>query len=127
MKLLYITISVLLPATIYAQQEVQKKETHHPKAGFGVSIVQTQPEFPGGDDTLNAFLVNNIQYPREAKMKGISGRVYVGFLIDRAGKMSNERVLSGINDELDAEAMRVVRLMPDWKPGTRSGETVDVQ
>ena len=127
MKLLYITISVLLPAAIHAQSGIQKKENQRVKAGFGVTVVQTQPEFPGGEDSLNSFLVENIKYPRDAKLSGIQGRVYVGFLIDHSGKISFERILSGINDELDTEAMRVVRAMPDWKAGTRGGQNVDVQ
>lgn len=127
MKLLHITIALLLPASMYAQSGSQKKENQHVKAGFGVSVVQTQPEFPGGEDSLNNFLMENINYPHEAKLKGISGRVYVGFLIDKTGKIRNERVLNGINDELDTEAIRVVRLMPDWKPATRVGQSVDLQ
>ena len=127
MKLLYITLSVLLPAALYAQTGNQNKENQRVKAGFGVTVVQTQPEFPGGEDSLNNYLVENIKYPREAKLDGKQGRVYVGFLIDKKGKISFERVLSGISDELDTEAMRVVRSMPDWKPGTRGGENVDVQ
>ena len=127
MKLAYVTIAILLPAAMYAQSGVQKKENQRVKAGFGVSIVQTQPEFPNGEDSLNNFLLEQINYPHEAKLKGISGRVYVGFLIDKTGKLSNERVLNGVVEELDAEAIRVVRLMPDWKPATRSGQNVDSQ
>jgi TonB family protein len=112
---------------MYAQTGMQKIENQRVKAGFGVAVVQTQPEFPGGDENLSAFLIENIKYPHESKVKGISGRVYVGFLIDKNGKLSHERVLSGVNDELDSEAIRVVRTMPDWKPGTQGGQNVDIQ
>ena len=127
MRLYYITALMLLPASMYAQSGTKKTGNHPVKAGFGVTVVQTQPEFPGGEEGLNSFIVDQIKYPREAKVNGIEGKVYVGFLVDKTGKISNERILSGINDELDAEAIRVIRTMPDWKPGTRGGENVDVQ
>ena len=127
MKLIYIAALMFLPATLFGQSEPNKTGNQRVKAGFGVTVVQTQPEFPGGDLSLNGFLVDQLKYPREAKLNGIEGKVYVGFLVNKTGKISNERVLAGINDDLDAEAIRVIRSMPDWMPGTRGGQNVDVQ
>jgi len=127
MKLVLITATILLPVAIYAQSDSPKASNQHVKAGFGVTISQSEPQFPGGEESLNNYLTENLKYPRGPKLDGIQGRVYVGFLVDKTGKISRERVLNGVNDELDAEAIRVVRSMPDWKPGTRAGETIDVQ
>jgi TonB family protein len=127
MKLHLITAIILLPATIYAQSGSTKSSNQHVKAGFGVTIAQSEPQYPGGEEALNNFLSENLKYPRESKLNGTQGRVYVGFLVDKTGKISHERVLNGVNDELDAEAIRVVRNMPDWKPGLRAGEAIDVQ
>lgn len=99
----------------------------HAKAGFGVTVVQTQPHFPGGDDSLIAFLKNNLRYPEEAKLAWIQGRVFVGFLIDHNGKIRDVKILSGVNQQLDDEALRAVHLMPDWIPGTIGGTNVDVR
>ena len=97
------------------------------KAGFGVSVVQTQPQFPGGEDSLLSFLKKNLRYPEEAKLAWIQGRVFVGFLIDHNGKIKDVKILSSVNQQLDDEALRVVHMMPDWTPGTVSGTNVDVQ
>ena len=125
MKIL-ITISLLLSAVILCHSQ----DTTHiqpGKKGFGVSVEQLLPEFPGGDDSLQAFLKRNISYPREAKINRIQGRVYIGFLVDKNGKIANPKVLSSASKELDEEAMRVVKIMPEWKPGTKGGTFVDVQ
>ena len=95
--------------------------------GFGVSVNQVQPEYPGGLDSLQAFLNDNLIYPEKAKKEHIQGKVYVGFMVDRKGKIVNPKVLSTASEELDKEALRVVGLMPDWQPGTAGGTAVDVQ
>lgn len=94
----------------------------HVKAGFGVTVVQSQPQFPGGEDSLISFLKNNLRYPPEAKLAWIQGRVFVGFMIDYTGKIKDIKVLSGVNQQLDDEALRVVHMMPEWIPG-KIGET----
>jgi TonB family protein len=95
--------------------------------GFGVAVVQIQPVFSGGNDSLQAFLKRNIRYPQQAKINRIQGRVYIGFMVDRNGKIVNPNILSSASPELDEEAMRVVKLMPDWTPGTAGGSAIDVQ
>jgi TonB family protein len=121
MKTIYLAAAILAVSVSFAQ------DTERVKAGFGVTVVQTQPEFPGGPDSLQAFLSNNLTYPREAKLDRINGRVYISFVIDEKGKINNPKVLSGVNSQLDDEALRVVKLMPDWKPGTKANEPVKVQ
>ena len=128
MKLFYLTVAVFLAFDSLAQIPTQQKKEHQRvKAGFGVTVVQTQPEYPGGQDSLESYLKKNMIYPLHSKLDGIQGRVYVGFLIDKNGKIKNSRILSGVNEELNNEALRLVGTFPDWKPGTRSGNAVDVQ
>ena len=89
-------------------------------------IVEQMPEFPGGEAELILYISKNIHYPQEAKEKGIQGRVFIGFVIEKDGSVSNIRNLRGVDSELDAEAMRVVESMPRWKPGMHRGEPVRV-
>src|SRR5690349_2853696 len=127
MKNILSLILVLLAFKTTIAQSQSKAENQKVKAGFGVTIAQTPAQFPGGPDSLFNFLSNNLTYPRHAKLEGIYGRVYVGFLVDKTGKLKNFRILSGVTEELNDEAMRVVKAMPDWTPGTRAGEKIDVQ
>lgn len=98
----------------------------HAKAGFGVTVVQEQPKFPGGDDSLFSFLKNNLRYPQEAKLAWVQGKVYVGFLVDREGKIKDIRLLNSVSKQLDDEALRVIHMMPDWIPGRTGSTPVDV-
>lgn len=111
--------ALLVSVAVQAQDRV--------KSGFGVSVVQRQPQFPGGDDSLMSFLKTNLRYPPEAKLGWIQGRVFVGYLVDHTGKLKDIRVLSGVHPQLDDEALRVVHMMPDWIPGKIGDTNVDVQ
>ena len=72
------------------------------------------------------YLSENIKYPEEAKEKGISGRVFLSFVIEKDGTVSNVKVAKGIGKECDDEALRVVKAMPKWKPGLMKGKPVRV-
>ena len=89
-------------------------------------FVEDMPEFPGGFDALMEFLGKNIRYPHEAMEKGISGRVYVTFIVDTTGSVTEVKMIRGI-DGLNEEAIRVVKMMPRWKAGKQSGKIVRVQ
>ena len=89
-------------------------------------IVEEMPKYPGGEAELFHYISKNIHYPQEAKEKGIQGRVFIGFVIEKDGSVSNIRNLRGVDSELDAEAIRVVKSMPKWKPGKHNGEFVRV-
>ncbi|MBP6334489.1 MAG: energy transducer TonB [Bacteroidia bacterium] len=127
MKNLSLCILFLIPLFCSAQEPDVKPKEEKVKAGFGVSVVQVQPEFPGGPDSLQSFLKKNLDYPDSAKYNRIQGRVYIGFLVDKKGRIKEEKVLSGVNELLNNEALRVVRMMPEWKPGTAGGNPVSVQ
>ena len=87
-------------------------------------IVEENPEFPGGDKALTAFLLKNTVYPESAVDNGIQGRVMVNFVVERDGSVSGVEILKGGDPALDKEALRVVKLMPKWKPGRQQGKAV---
>ena len=89
-------------------------------------IVEQMPEFPGGDKELYQFIADNLKYPAEAKEKGIKGRVFVNFIVEPDGSVSDIRVLRGIGGGCDEEAVRIVESMPKFKPGMQNGEAVRV-
>lgn len=90
------------------------------------TIVEQMPEFPGGDNALFKFLSDNVKYPRKARNKGITGKVYIHFVVDKEGNVTDISLLRGVSPEIDEEALRVMRLMPKWKPGYQNGRAVSV-
>jgi periplasmic protein TonB len=89
--------------------------------------VEVMPEYPGGHSAMSAYLAGAIKYPEAAMKKRISGTVYVSFVVSADGSITDVKVLRGISPECDAEALRVVKEMPDWKPGRQHGKPVNVQ
>ena len=89
--------------------------------------VEKEPSFPGGEAGLRKFLAERIKYPQLAKETNVSGRVFVTFVIERDGSVSNVRILRDIGAGCGAEAVRVVREMPKWTPGEQRGKAVRVQ
>jgi periplasmic protein TonB len=90
-------------------------------------VVESMPLFPGGETALYKFLAENIKYPQMAKESGIQGRVFVTFVVERDGSVTDVRVLRGIGGGCDEEAIRVVKNMPKWAPGKQRGKSVRVQ
>jgi len=89
-------------------------------------IVDQMPEYPGGADAMMNFLGQNIKYPADAVKNKVSGRVMVQFIVDSKGKIKKVKVLKGIGSGCDEEAVRVVSMFPDWKPGVHNGKPVSV-
>lgn len=90
-------------------------------------VVEVQPEFPGGLDSMYAYIQKNLVYPEKAKAEGIEGRVFITFTIEKDGSVSNVKILRGIGGGCDEAAKEVVEKMPKWKPGTQRGKPVRVQ
>jgi len=91
-----------------------------------IVVVEKMPEYVGGQAALAKFLQSNIVYPAEAKKLGIEGKVYLNFVIDEQGNVTNVKLLRGIGGGCDEEAIRVVKLMPKWIPGEQAGKPVKV-
>jgi TonB family protein len=92
-----------------------------------VKEVDKMAEFPGGQQAMMEFLVKNIQYPKEASEKNIQGKVYVQFIVSSTGVIGDVKVARGIDPSLDAEAVRVVKLMPNWTAAEKGGKKVASQ
>jgi protein TonB len=90
------------------------------------TFVEEYPEFPGGDKALREYILNNIKYPEVARTSGITGTVYVQFVVEKNGSISDVKVVRGIGGGCDEEAVRVVKSMPKWKPGKQRGMPVRV-
>ena len=89
-------------------------------------VVENMPEFPGGDLGLMKYIVNNVKYPPIAKEYNITGKVYVSFIVDKTGNVTNVKIVRGVDKNLDAEALRVVKSLPKYKPGKQRGKPVRV-
>ena len=90
------------------------------------NFVDKMPEYPGGEKEVIKFLSQTMQYPEEALKNGHNGKVVVRFVISKTGKVKNPTVVRSVSPELDAEALRVIGLLPDWTPGEQNGEKVAV-
>ena len=90
------------------------------------NIVEQMPEYPGGVEAMMKYIAENVKYPEEAKDKDIAGRVFLAFVVEKDGSVSNVKVLRGIGGGCDEEAARVINSMPKWKPGKQKGEAVRV-
>lgn len=91
-----------------------------------VSDETCPPQFPGGDDALISFLNENIKYPLTAAQDKVEGKVIVQFLVKKTGEIDKIKVLRSVRKDLDKEAVRVVKTMPDFLPGKQNGETIDM-
>ncbi|RJP73575.1 MAG: energy transducer TonB [Ignavibacteriales bacterium] len=112
-------VSVLaINKTSYAQ-EVQKEKVY--------TDADVLPEYPGGIDALIKEIVQNIKYPQKAKEENIQGKVLVQFVVKKDGSVTDVKVLEGIDKACDEEAVRVVKELKQFKPGTKDGKAVAVQ
>ena len=89
-----------------------------------VDIIDQYPEFKGGEEARQRFIQLKTNYPLEARHKGIQGTVLVGFIVEANGRITNVKVIDSVHPLLDAEAIRVTRLMPKWIPATKQGRAV---
>lgn len=109
-----------------AQQTDANKPDMKPDKNGVYQIVEEMPQFPSGETKMMEYIAKNINYPQEARDKGIEGRVFIGMVIEKDGSVSNVRVLRGIGGGCDEEAVRVISSMPKWRPGKVGGEPVPV-
>jgi len=111
-------VDIIAMIGIQAEKEEEEAEIF--------TMVENMPEFPGGDLALYRFISNAVKYPRIAQDNGIKGKVYVTFVVERDGSVSNIRITRGVESSLDNEALRVIGTLPKWKPGTQGGKPVRV-
>lgn len=139
LKMLALIPVLLLLVAIQSCQNPAKEDALEPSAEAEESleinnlddviftVVEDNPVFPGGEEGRVRFLQENLGYPETARKAGEQGTVFVSFVIRKDGSIANVKVLRGVSPELDAEAVRVVKMMPAWTPGRQRGEAVNVQ
>ena len=88
------------------------------------TYVEQMPEYPGGNDAMMEFIRKNLRYPEIAKEAGVEGRVIIRFVVDEFGAISDIKILKDIGGGCGAEACRVIKMMPKWKPGKQNGKAV---
>ena len=101
--------------------------TFEPVQGDVFDVVEEMPQYPGGPQALFKFLGENVHYPAEAEKAGIQGRVIATFVVEKDGSISQPTVVKSVDPLLDAEAIRVISAMPNWKPGKQNGKVVRVK
>ena len=94
--------------------------------GEPLTVVDVMPQYPGGDRELLKFIAQSIKYPTDAQEAGVQGRVICSFVVDKKGNIVEPKIIRGIDPSLDAEALRVIGMMPRWTPGRQDGKAVRV-
>ncbi|MEM9830718.1 MAG: TonB family protein [Bacteroidota bacterium] len=116
---------------IFADEEAREQYPHLEKLKeFEIAEgteVGVQPEYPGGMQRLYRFVANNLTYPQQARQKGIQGKVFIQFVIDKDGSITQVKTIKGIGGGCDQEAERVIKNIENWKPGYIDGEPVRVR
>lgn len=123
---------IVIDAEATASSEVQqyvpvKHEEEEIVEAEIFQIVESMPDFPGGDEARMTYLRDNIKYPQIARESSISGTVYVTFVVEKDGRVTDIKILRGIGGGCDEEAVRVIKSMPRWNPGKQRGKPVRVQ
>ena len=96
------------------------------EAPMNFYVIEKKPEFPGGLVEMQKWIRDHTKYPEVAKENGITGKVYVQFVIGKDGAVTNVKVMRSVDPYLDAEALRVIKAMPKWSPGEQRGKPVKV-
>ena len=115
-----VAVKYTVPITFRLKSPVEeaKEET--------LTVVDVMPRYPGGDRELLKFIAQSIKYPTDAQEAGVQGRVICSFVVDKKGNIVEPKIIRGIDPSLDAEALRVIGMMPRWTPGRQDGKAVRV-
>ncbi|GAB3945483.1 M56 family metallopeptidase [Spirosoma harenae] len=117
----------LIMCTQSEKDQPQTSAQRTPVVGEVYTVVEHQPEFPGGMVKLGEYLGQNLKYPETAQKANVEGKVFVSFIVTTKGEIADVQLLKGIGGGCDEEAIRVVKAMPRWLPGRQSGEIVNVK
>jgi protein TonB len=91
------------------------------------TVVEQEPVFPGGFQSFYKFLAKNVHYPASAVQNHIQGKVFVTFVVETDGSLTDMKVVKSVSPDIDAEAIRVLKSSPNWKPGLQNGKPVRIQ
>lgn len=126
-KLLLVAFSILSFTYAFGQTEANGDLPTDQSSDSVFVTVEQIPEFPGGLPGLADFLGANLRYPREARRANVTGRVFAAFVVGSDGMIRDVQISKGIGYGCDEEVVRVVKLMPRWKPGIQDGRAVPVR
>jgi len=115
------SVEALKTDDLIKPQSQQKKEDRI------FRLVEKMPSFPGGVKALMEYLENNVNYPEEARQRGVQGRVTVTFVVEKDGSITNISISRSADPALDKEAIRLIKSMPKWNPGMHDGQNVRVE
>jgi len=114
MKTILLTL-LLLPITLFSQNDVI------------YDVASIPPKYPGGNLKMSEFIAKHFEYPEIAREMGEQGTIWVEFVVYSDGNIRYAKVVKGVSASLDAESIRVIELMPKWKPGEQAGKKVNVR
>jgi len=121
------SINLMLGVIILIVAGLFQTQAQDNKSKEGVFLtVEEMPEYPGGEEAIKKDIAEAVNYPDDAKKKGIQGKVYVTFVVDEQGKVTDAKIARGVDPLLDKEALRVMGQLKTWKPGKEKGEAVKV-
>lgn len=107
------------------QEDTTKIIFGHPPADEILELpIEEEPYYAAGEEAMQQFIKDNLVYPAEAKEKGEQGKVYVRFVVEADGTITNVSIARGVSPSIDAEAMRIVKMMPTWTPGKHRGKPI---
>lgn len=117
-----------IPKKVYRKLFAQSRDAKTLSASAqAINVADVMPQFPGGESALINYLKKNKNYPADAKQKKVQGTVYVNFVVSKKGTVLYPYVIHGISKSCDAEALRIIKSMPAWKPGKLKGKPVLVR
>ncbi|MCH8902418.1 MAG: energy transducer TonB [Bacteroidetes bacterium] len=121
MKNIFLALLIIISSSVLANSNFITDNS--------LSVIHTPdepPEFPGGQAQFMEFVRENYITPEVAKANGISGKIWYSFVITKTGEVANIKIIKGLCDSCDAEAVRVLNAMPIWQPGLQHGQPVNV-
>ncbi|MGZ3822676.1 MAG: energy transducer TonB, partial [Mucilaginibacter sp.] len=116
---------ILIALAFISSAKAQKKDTTNTDQIF--LAAEKQPEFEGGLENFYKFVSSHIQYPQESLKNRIEGKVFVAFVVEKDGSLSDVKILRGLTDDINQESIRVVKISPLWIPGMQNGKAVRSQ
>ena len=116
MKIIVLFLSLLMLSKSFSQEPpiVVSDEC--------IDFPEIMAHYPGGEEAMNEFLLKNLRYPQEALENGEQGKVFLEFIVEKDGSLTNIQIMRSVSQELDKEAKRLIQAMPNWIPGEMSGE-----
>lgn len=125
LNLLLLCLTVLTAYAHPSQSNMLKMQQDSIPTDSVYEVVEEMPSFPGGQKAMMAFLAKNIQYPEE--LQNVRGRIVAQFIVEKDGKLSDIKVIRGLEPYLDQETVYAIHAMPNWIPGKQHGEPVKVR